>query len=126
MCLKGSHRLPVLPHTPSSCLGASLAMESAPDLEQFPEVVLELGPGDLSFHNTNTIHRTGANATSTSRRNLGLMYRSARAMKNERAREEAVQRTLPAASGAATGAALPMGLAPWKGFGNMGENKPRL
>eukprot|EP01048_Picozoa_sp_COSAG05_P009783 COSAG05_NODE_824_length_7108_cov_616.375375_3_plen_320_part_00 len=142
VCLKGSHRLPVLPHIASSCLGASLAMEAAPDLTQFPEVVLELRPGDLSFHNTNTIHRTGANATSTSRRNLGLMYRSAHAMMNEHAREEAAypriyeQRTSTLATAAAEeegaadtrtgGAALPMGLAPWKGFGNVGGNKPRL
>lgn len=44
--LKGSHRLPVLPHTPSTTLGASLAMVDGTDLSRFPEVTLQLEPGD--------------------------------------------------------------------------------
>ena len=44
--LKGSHRLPVLPHTPSATLGASLAMVDGTDLSRFPEVTLQLEPGD--------------------------------------------------------------------------------
>ena len=103
--LKGSHRLPVLPHTPSTTLGASLAMVDGTDLSRFPEVTLQLEPGDrkrsstqppcassqphraaatVSFHATNTIHRTGPNTSGIERRNLGLIYKTVRAQKNER------------------------------------------
>ena len=105
--LKGSNELPVLPHTPSSALGASLAMVEQPDIGRFTEVVLELEPGDLSFHAPNTIHRTGANAGSGSRRNLGLIYRSSRAAKNEHAAAAAAARI---AAESEAGAPPPMGV----------------
>ena len=62
-CLRGSHRLPVLPHEASGVLGASLALTpSSLDLSQFQEVSLKVircncllqwvymssGPADLS------------------------------------------------------------------------------
>ena len=50
--LKGSHRLPVLPHTPSATLGASLAMVDGTDLSRFPEVTLQLEPGDRKRSST--------------------------------------------------------------------------
>lgn len=106
---KGSNHLPVLPHTPSTTLGASLAMVEQPGVARFPEVVLELDPGDLSFHAPNTIHRTGArrDGSDGSRRNLGLIFRSARATKDDQAIAAAAARI--AAEGE-VGAPAPMGV----------------
>jgi hypothetical protein len=117
--------LPVLPHLPSQCLGASLAMADPPDTNRYPEVVLEMEPGDLSFHNTNTIHRTGRNLSDGHRRNLGFMYRTTRALKNEAARDDAVARLEQATGG---GGDKPMGMGR-KGdsrWGQMRSDKPRL
>ena len=36
-----------------------LLANSAQDEVRFPPVELELAPGDISFHHTNCIHRTG-------------------------------------------------------------------
>lgn len=72
ICLKGSHRIGVLPHEPSGIRGASLGVVEAPDTDRFPEVPLTLQAGDVSLHHVNVIHRTGANQTSHQRRNLGL------------------------------------------------------
>ena len=42
-CLRGSHRLPVLPHEASGVLGASLALTpSSLDLSQFQQVSLKV------------------------------------------------------------------------------------
>ena len=136
--LKGSHRLPVLPHTPSTTLGASLAMVDGTDLSRFPEVTLQLEPGDrkrssmcplcassqphraaatVSFHATNTIHRTGPNTSGTERRNLGLMYKTVRAQKNERAIAAAAER-IAAESG---GGGKVMGMVTGKTEGRVGR-----
>ena len=85
VCLKGSHQAPILPHQPSGVTGASLGLVEKPDLSRFPEVSLDLKPGDLSLHHVNVIHRTGPNRTADHRRNLGFAYHSSRARRDREA-----------------------------------------
>ena len=85
VCLKGSHRAPILPHQPSGVTGASLGLLEKPDLSRYPEVPLDLKPGDLSLHHVNVIHRTGPNRTAEHRRNLGFAYHSSRARRDREA-----------------------------------------
>eukprot|EP01052_Picozoa_sp_SAG31_P053859 SAG31_NODE_14019_length_831_cov_1.418033_1_plen_83_part_01 len=69
-------------------------MVDAPDPDRYPEVALKLQPGDLSFHAANMIHRTGPNCTGDQRRNLGFIYKTVRAKKNEGAIAEAARRAM--------------------------------
>ena len=85
VCLKGSHNFPILPHQPSGVTGASLGLVEKPELGLYPEVPLELKPGDLSLHHVNVIHRTGPNRTADHRRNLGFAYHSSRARRDREA-----------------------------------------
>lgn len=80
---KGSHKLGLLPHRPSGVLGFSQTLIDPVDTKQYPEVQLCMKPGDICLHNTNTIHRSGPNTTDKSRRQLGLIYRSSRAKRDE-------------------------------------------
>lgn len=80
---KGSHQLGLLPHRPSGVLGFSQTLINPVDTGKYPEVQLCMKPGDVSLHHTNTIHRSGANTTDRSRRQLGLVYRSSRAKRDE-------------------------------------------
>lgn len=80
---KGSHKLGLLPHRSSGVLGFSQTLIEPVDTRQYPEVQLCMKPGDICLHNTNTIHRSGPNTTDKSRRQLGLIYRSSRAKRDE-------------------------------------------
>ncbi|MCC7519947.1 MAG: phytanoyl-CoA dioxygenase family protein [Verrucomicrobiae bacterium] len=79
----GSHRLGLLPHRASGVMGFSQTLMTPVDAALYPEVPLCMKPGDISLHHTNTIHRSGPNTTDRSRRQLGLIYRSARAKRDE-------------------------------------------
>jgi ectoine hydroxylase-related dioxygenase (phytanoyl-CoA dioxygenase family) len=83
VCLRGSHTIGVLPHSPSRVAGASLSLVKAPDTSNYPEVALCLKPGDLALHHVNVIHRTGPNRTSRHRRNLGFSFHSSRARRDK-------------------------------------------
>ena len=85
VCLKGSHQAPILPHQPSGVTGASLGLVEKPDLSRYPEVSLDLEPGDLALHHVNVIHRTGPNRTAHHRRNIGFAYHSSRARRDRAA-----------------------------------------
>ncbi len=80
---RGSHHAGRLPHHPSGVMGFSQTLVTPLDLEQYPEVQLCMQPGDVSLHHTNTIHYSGPNATSRSRRQLGIGYRTTRAKRDE-------------------------------------------
>ncbi len=87
VCLKGSHKSPILPHQPSGVTGASLGLADAPDLNRHPEVALCMKPGDLSLHHVNVVHRTGPNRTGDQRRNLGFAFHSSRAKRDTEAND---------------------------------------
>ncbi len=80
---KGSHKLGVLPHRPSGVMGFSQTLIEPLDTKQYPEVQLCMKPGDICLHHTNVIHRSGANTTGKSRRQLGIQYRSSLAQRDE-------------------------------------------
>ena len=83
---KGSHKLGLLPHRPSGVMGFSQTLIDPIDETKYPAVQICMHPGDISLHHTNTIHSSGANTTPCSRRQLGLVYRSTRAVRDEAAR----------------------------------------
>ena len=89
-CLRGSHRLAILPHRLSGVLGASRGLVDAPDTAKYPEVAVALEPGDVLVHHTNVIHRTGPNRTAAHRRNLGFTYHGAGVVEDVAARDRAV------------------------------------
>ena len=80
---RGSQKLGLLPHRPSGVMGFSQMLIEPVDTGKYPEVQLCMKPGDICLHNTNTIHRSGANSTDKSRRQLGFQYRSTRAQRDE-------------------------------------------
>jgi len=80
---RGSHKLGLRPHRPSGGMGFSQRLINPVDTRQYPEVQLCMQPGDIGLHHTNTIHRSGPNTTDQSRRQLGIMYRSSRAQRDE-------------------------------------------
>lgn len=80
---KGSHKLGLLPHRPSGVMGFSQTLINPVDTVKWPEVQLCMKPGDICLHNTNTIHRSNPNTTDKSRRQLGIIYRSSRAKRDE-------------------------------------------
>ncbi len=83
ICLRGSHRLGVLPHRQSETQGFSQTLMEVPSREDYPEVVLTMEPGDLSLHHVNTVHFTHENRTGRHRRQYGLGYRSSLAIRDE-------------------------------------------
>jgi ectoine hydroxylase-related dioxygenase (phytanoyl-CoA dioxygenase family) len=80
---RGSHKLGLLPHRPSGVMGFSQTLINPVSTSDYPEVQLCMKPGDICLHHTNVIHRSGANATSKSRRQLAIGYRSSRAKRDE-------------------------------------------
>jgi ectoine hydroxylase-related dioxygenase (phytanoyl-CoA dioxygenase family) len=64
-------------------MGFSQTLINPVDTIQYPEVQLCMKPGDICLHNTNTIHRSDPNKTDKSRRQLGIIYRSSRAKRDE-------------------------------------------
>lgn len=84
ICAKGSHRK-LLPHHTSGVMGFSMTLDDPVDTRQFPEQHLCLEPGDIAIHHIAVIHRSEANRSDHSRRQLALGYRSSLANKNQEA-----------------------------------------
>jgi len=80
---KGSHKIGVQPHRASGVMGFSQTLVEPLDLKQYPEVELCMKPGDICLHHTNVVHRSGANTTAKSRRQLGIQYLSSLAQRDE-------------------------------------------
>jgi ectoine hydroxylase-related dioxygenase (phytanoyl-CoA dioxygenase family) len=80
---KGSHKLGLQPHRPSGVMGFSQTLVNPVDTRRYPEVLLCMRPGDICLHHTNAVHRSDANTTDQSRRQLAIGYRSARAKRDE-------------------------------------------
>lgn len=69
----GSHSK-LLPHGPSGVQGNSIGLLSPPP-QDAAEVCAVLQPGDVVFHHSQTIHRSGPNASDKPRRGLLLVFR---------------------------------------------------
>jgi phytanoyl-CoA hydroxylase len=82
ICAKGSHRK-LFPHHPSGVMGFSMTLDDPVDTTKYPEVHLCLEPGDIAIHHIAVIHRSEANRSDRSRRQLAIGYRSSLAKKNE-------------------------------------------
>jgi phytanoyl-CoA hydroxylase len=83
ICLRGSHRLGVLPHRQSDVMGFSQTLIDVPSIAEYPEIILTMEPGDVSLHHVNTVHYSHGNRTPRHRRQYGLGYRSSLAMRDE-------------------------------------------
>lgn len=64
----------LLPHGPSGVQGNSIGLLTPPP-GGTPEVCATLEPGDVVFHHSQTIHRSGPNTSDKPRRGLLLVYR---------------------------------------------------
>jgi phytanoyl-CoA hydroxylase len=84
ICAKGSHRQ-LFPHHPSGVMGFSMTLDEPVDTTKYPEQHLCLEPGDIAIHHIAVIHRSEANRSDRSRRQLAIGYRSSLAKKNEEA-----------------------------------------
>jgi len=62
-----------------------MTLDDPVDTTRFPEVHLCLQPGDIALHHIAVIHRSEANLSDRSRRQLGMGYYSSLARKNEAA-----------------------------------------
>jgi phytanoyl-CoA hydroxylase len=91
ICLKGSHRLGLLPHVQSGILGFSRRLKLYPPPEQCEEMAVYMHPGDVSLHHALTVHRSGANRSTRSRWQFGIGFHSARAIRDDRAFERYLQ-----------------------------------
>ena len=83
ICQRGSHKAGLLPHQPSGVMGFSQMLIDTPDTAEYPEEEIRMVPGDVFLHSVHTVHRSGANHTDRSRRQLAIMCRSSRAKVDE-------------------------------------------
>jgi ectoine hydroxylase-related dioxygenase (phytanoyl-CoA dioxygenase family) len=83
VCQKGSHTIGLMPHRPSGVMGFSRCLIEPVDTTRYPEVQLCMKPGDVALHQIQTVHRSGPNRSSKSRRQLGIGYRSSRAARDQ-------------------------------------------
>jgi ectoine hydroxylase-related dioxygenase (phytanoyl-CoA dioxygenase family) len=67
-CNRGSHRLGLLPHRQSGVLGFSRCLAE---------------PIDVAIHSVETVHYSGANTSTSPRRQIGIGYRSSVAQRDE-------------------------------------------
>jgi ectoine hydroxylase-related dioxygenase (phytanoyl-CoA dioxygenase family) len=84
-CLRGSHKLGLLPHVQSGIPGFSRQLAEPLDSETYPEAALCMQPGDLAFHHIDSVHYSGANRSPHGRRQLGTLWFSSRAKQDEKA-----------------------------------------
>jgi phytanoyl-CoA hydroxylase len=91
ICLKGSHRLGLLPHVQSGVLGFSRRLKLDPPSEHCEEVAVCMRPGDVALHHVLTVHRSGANRSDRSRWQFGIGFHSVRAVRDDRAFESYLQ-----------------------------------
>ena len=84
VCLKGSHRHGIFPHTPTEVKGFSQSLAGPADEQRFAPIQMCMGVGDVLFHHGDVIHYSGANKTERSRRILSFTYNSSVARQNEK------------------------------------------
>ncbi|MCX5658340.1 MAG: phytanoyl-CoA dioxygenase family protein [Planctomycetota bacterium] len=82
-CNRGSHRLGLLDHTSSGVPGFSQKLAASIDESLYPAVACLMEPGDLMVHHINTVHFSGANRSTQSRRMLTTGYWSSRVKRDE-------------------------------------------
>ncbi len=75
ICARGSHQA-LLRHRPSGVMGFSKTIDEPFDTRRFPEVSICMKPGDVSIHHIQTVHRSEANRSDRSRRQLAFVYQS--------------------------------------------------
>lgn len=81
-CLRGTHRLGLLPHRQSGVAGFSRCLIHPVDEAAHPPVELCVSPGDVAMHHIQAVHRSGANTTDRPRRQLAFAYRSSLAQRD--------------------------------------------
>jgi phytanoyl-CoA hydroxylase len=74
----GSHKLGILPHTPSGIVGNSLGVVEDSRVTALPEVPAEVRRGSCILHHCLTVHRSGVNQSPHPRRGLIYVYMSNR------------------------------------------------
>lgn len=89
-CNRGSHTLGVQPHKPSGVPGFSQTIAAPVDEKQFPPVPCLMDAGDLMVHHIDTVHFSGGNRSTQSRRMLTTTYWSPR-IKRDEAKYAAIQ-----------------------------------
>jgi ectoine hydroxylase-related dioxygenase (phytanoyl-CoA dioxygenase family) len=74
----GSHRLGMLPHTPSGVTGNSLGLVDDSRVKTLEEVPVEVRRGSCILHHSLTVHRSEPNVSDHPRRSLVYVYMSER------------------------------------------------
>lgn len=94
--IPGSHRGAMRPHGRTNTLGFSQGITHYDEQDREAEVAVHAEPGDLLVHHARTIHRADGNRSADrSRRALGFVYFSERAVEDQAAKA-AYQRQLTA------------------------------
>ncbi len=84
--VRGSHLLPIRPHSRSSVLGFSQGITDYGPADEAREVRIHLSPGDVVAHHGNTIHRADANASaSRNRRAFAMVLKGVSCRRDEEA-----------------------------------------
>jgi phytanoyl-CoA hydroxylase len=72
----GSHKLGMLPHSPSSVVGNSLGLIDHPDVNALAEHAIEVKRGSVVLHHSLTVHHSDPNLSDRARRGLVYVYMS--------------------------------------------------
>jgi phytanoyl-CoA hydroxylase len=72
----GSHKLGMLPHTPSNVVGNSLGLVDHPAVNVLPEHAIEVKRGSVVLHHSLTVHYSDPNLSDRARRGLVYVYMS--------------------------------------------------
>jgi ectoine hydroxylase-related dioxygenase (phytanoyl-CoA dioxygenase family) len=72
----GSHKLGMLPHTPSNVVGNSLGLVDHPAVDALPEHAIEVKRGSVVLHHSLTVHYSDPNLSDRARRGLVYVYMS--------------------------------------------------
>jgi len=87
--VRGSHRVPLRPHGPTSVIGFSLGVSDYGPADAAQEVPIRMAPNDLAIHHGDLIHRAGPNRSATrSRRAFAMNVNGASARADEAALAE--------------------------------------
>ena len=84
--VRGSHLVPIRPHSRSSVLGFSQGITDYGPLDEAREERIHLQPGDVVAHHGNTIHRADANASANrNRRAFAMVLKGVSCRRDEEA-----------------------------------------
>ena len=89
-CCRGSHKMGVQMHKPSGVPGFSQMIAEECDQSLYPAVPCLMQPGDVTLHHCDTVHFSGGNTSSQSRRMFTTGFRGPNAIRDE-AKWEAIQ-----------------------------------